>query len=227
MTGRHILLRGVVGSSAYGLAREGSDIDRLGIFAYPTDAFWGLRNLDDSVVTHEPSDVTLHEVAKYVRLALKCNPTILELMWLPEHLIEINTVHGKTLRHMREAFLSTKAVRDSYGGYAKQQVERLQRRNKDGKEGFSSDTKKRTAKHARHCFRLLEQGRQLLVTGNMNIRVADPASYWSFDNATVEQIVARFEEGDEEFRSAPSCLPDEPDFASVELFLHSVRRYYL
>ncbi|GAA1913626.1 hypothetical protein GCM10009753_52280 [Streptantibioticus ferralitis] len=35
----HVLLSGTVGSTAYGLAHKGSDIDRLGVFAAPTEAF--------------------------------------------------------------------------------------------------------------------------------------------------------------------------------------------
>jgi hypothetical protein len=35
----NILLSGIVGSTAYGLANEHSDIDRLGVYAAPTEEF--------------------------------------------------------------------------------------------------------------------------------------------------------------------------------------------
>ncbi|MFD7300744.1 DNA polymerase beta superfamily protein, partial [Streptomyces pharetrae] len=42
MTVNNILLSGVVGSTAYGLAHEDSDVDRLGVFAAPTESLHGL-----------------------------------------------------------------------------------------------------------------------------------------------------------------------------------------
>jgi uncharacterized protein len=84
---RAVLLSGIVGSTAYGLARPGSDVDRLGLFAVPTEQLHGLRRPPESHVTHEP-DSTLHEAAKWARLALRSNPTVLELAWLPDGLYD-------------------------------------------------------------------------------------------------------------------------------------------
>ena len=39
----HVILSGIVGSTAYGLNNEGSDVDRLGVFAVPTRALFGLK----------------------------------------------------------------------------------------------------------------------------------------------------------------------------------------
>jgi hypothetical protein len=217
-----ILLQGIVGSTAYGLAREGSDVDRLGVFAHPTDYFWGLEKPADTIVEHEP-DKTLHEVGKYVSLALKCNPTVLELLWLPEY--ELQSYWGWELVDRRDCFLSEPYVRSAYGGYAKAQVERLKRRHAEGKEGFSSDTQKRTAKHARHCFRLLRQGRELLETGNITLRLPDPETFWAFDTYSVQDIVERFEEEDLVFQAAKSILPAEPDRGTIEEFLHDLRAH--
>src|SRR4051812_45488267 len=153
----NVILEGIVGSRAYGLAREGSDVDHLGIFAYRTNEFWVLSQPTETVTHSGPQyteDRTYHEVGKYLRLALQCNPTILELLWLPDELIVQHEFEGSALRVIRRSFLSEQRVRDAYGGYAVQQAERLRRRNLEGKEGFSSDTARRTAKHARHCFRL-------------------------------------------------------------------------
>src|SRR3712207_6802639 len=95
-----IILQGIVGSTAYGLAREGSDVDRLGVFVTPTEELFYIAAPRQTIVTHKP-DQTLHEIGKYVSLALKCNPTILELMWLPDDLIEITGRWGKWLRELR------------------------------------------------------------------------------------------------------------------------------
>jgi len=77
-SGRSIILSGIVGSTAYGLAGPDSDVDRIGIFAAPTVAFHGLVMPAESHVTSKP-DRTMHEVRKWCRLALGCNPTVMEL----------------------------------------------------------------------------------------------------------------------------------------------------
>ncbi len=74
-------MAGIVGSTAYGLAGPGSDVDRLGMFAVRTETLHGLHPPTESVVAVNP-DRTLHEVRKYARLALGGNPTVSELMWL-------------------------------------------------------------------------------------------------------------------------------------------------
>lgn len=221
-----VLLSGVVGSTAYGLDRPGSDVDRLGLFVAPTVEVAGLDWHSDreSLVTNKP-DVTLHEVGKYLRLALKCNPTITEIMWLPADLVE--TVHpewGERLIEMREAFLSEHAVKSAYGGYARQQATRLRNR---GDGSFSADTRKRTAKHGRHLFRLLRQGRELLATGALTVRIDDPTEYFAFDDMTPEQMLAAYEREDELFGAAKSVLPSEPDRPQVRGYLTEVRVAFL
>jgi uncharacterized protein len=50
-----ILLAGIVGSTAYGLADADSDVDRLGMFAAPTRAVLGLHTPRESHVTTKPT----------------------------------------------------------------------------------------------------------------------------------------------------------------------------
>ena len=137
----NILLSGVVGSTAYGLASAGSDVDRLGMFAAPTESLLGLRQPKESHVTTGP-DKTLHEAGKWCRLALAGNPTVTELVWLPDDLYEIRTGLGDELVGIRTAFLSAGRVRDAYLGYATQQFRKLENR---GDGSFSADTRRRTA----------------------------------------------------------------------------------
>ncbi|MER8220454.1 nucleotidyltransferase domain-containing protein [Streptomyces sp. NPDC094143] len=226
MTVPNVLLCGIVGSTAYGLAREGSDIDRLGLFAAPTAQLHGLHRPRESHVSTAP-DRTLHEAAKWCRLALGGNPTAMELVWLPQDLYEVRTPLGDELIGIRTAFLSARRVRDAYLGYATRQFRRLEAR---GDGSFSADTRRRTAKHARHLKRLCEQGLQLYTTGRLTIRVEDPAEYHAFgervaaDPSAAEPLLERYVDA---FRAGPTVLPDEPDEAPVEAWLHRVRaRFY-
>lgn len=223
---RRILLQGIVGSTAYGLAREGSDVDRLGVFVAPTVHVAGLDwHPDDETRVETKPDTTHHEIGKYLRLALKCNPTITELLWLTPDLYEyVDPYAGRRLINMRRAFLSERAVRDAYGGYARQQAHKLRER---GDGSFSSDTRKRTTKHARHLLRLLRQGRELLETAALTIKVPDPDDYFAFDDMDTDQMLQVYEREDELFMTAKSILPTKPDRIAIHNYLVYVRRRFL
>lgn len=221
----NVLLSGIVGSTAYGLAHEGSDVDRLGMFAYDTVELFSLHPPKDSIVETKP-DITLHEAAKYASLAVKCNPTVTELMWLPDDLYEVVTPSGYDLIDIRQSFLSADRVRKAYFGYAVQQFKKLESRS-DGT--FGPDLAKRTAKHARHMHRLLIQGLQLWQTGRLTIRLPhdDVKTVMSFgaavslgDTVWPRKLLADYEKA---FDCAPTVLPASPDEKSVEQWLRKVR----
>ncbi|WP_037908438.1 nucleotidyltransferase domain-containing protein [Actinacidiphila yeochonensis] len=221
----HTLLSGIVGSTAYGLAREGSDIDRLGVFAVPTEELHGLRRPAETHVTRAP-DSTLHEAAKWCRLALAGNPTVLELVWLPDRLYETRTPLGDELIGIRTAFVSGERVRRAYLGYATQQFKRLYDR---GDGTFSVDARHRTAKHARHLRRLCHQGYTLYTTGRLEIEVDDPQAYFDFGERVARDAMAALpmlDDYQDRFDRTASALPDEPDEAPVEAWLRRVRRHF-
>ncbi|MEV0721460.1 nucleotidyltransferase domain-containing protein [Micromonospora purpureochromogenes] len=220
----HLLLSGIVGSVAYGLAGPGSDTDRIGVFAAPTVAFHGLRPPKESVVTTDP-DVTLHEAGKYAKLALSGNPTATELMWLPDDCYETRTEFGERLIAIRSAFLSAPRVRDAYLGYATQQFRKLTTRDS------SVSGRRRSAKHARHLARLLHQGRVLYATGVLEIRLADPEWFRAFGErvagGALDEAEALVATAQRDFDTIRTPLPERPDEATVEGWLLDVRAAHL
>jgi predicted nucleotidyltransferase len=223
----NILLSGIVGSTAYGLAGPDSDVDRLGIFATPTTKLLGLGRPNESIVSTGP-DRTLHEVGKWLRLALGGNPTVMELAWLPDELYEVRTPIGDELIGLRSSLLSAKRVRDAYLGYATQQFKRLEAR---GDGSFSADTRRRTAKHARHLYRLCWQGYMAYTTGVVPVRLEDPQRFLDFGEQvasgaidTAREMLAHYETA---FDAATSVLPDEPDHRRANDWLVSVRLWLL
>lgn len=221
-----VLLAGVVGSTAYGLAGPGSDVDRLGMFAAPALSLLGLRKPADSHVSTGP-DSTFHEAGKAARLILAGNPTAAELLWLPEDLYETRTPLGDEAIGIRSAFLCAARTRSAYLGYATQQCSKLLSR---GDGSFSSDTRKRTAKHARHLMRLVNQGLQLYSTGFLQVRLEDPQRYVDFGErvaADPEAVRPFMADAEARFDAARAALPAEPDTAAVEAWLVRVRRTYL
>jgi predicted nucleotidyltransferase len=219
-----VLLAGVVGSVAYGLADEFSDVDRLGTYAAPTIAFHGLHPPAGKAASHVTTgpDATYHEAGKLVSLLLKANPTVTELLWLEEY--ETRTPLGEELAGIRLAFLSAKAVRNAYLGYASQQFVKLSNR---GDGSFSSDTRKRTAKDARHLWRLIRQGTALHESGSLTVRLDDAqvraCREFGEDAVTVPGVARDLLAAAEHSFSERGVLPDRPDERAAEAWLHRVR----
>lgn len=224
----NVLLAGINGSTAYGLATEDSDVDRIGCYAAPTSQLHGLHlpiGKAASWVSTKP-DATYHEAGKLAHLLLGGNPTLTELLFLDGY--ETMAPEGEALIGIRSAFLSAKAARNSYLGYAAGQFGRIRSR---GDGSFSADTRKRTAKHARHLRRLLEQGTELHRTGRLTIRLTpeQAASCREFgervaggDLDLAERALAEAEAAFD----APGVLPDRPDESAAEAWLQDVRRAY-
>ncbi|NQX29683.1 nucleotidyltransferase domain-containing protein [Microbacteriaceae bacterium VKM Ac-2854] len=211
-----VILSGVVGSTAHGLAGPQSDLDRAGVFLIPTRHLLGFDRPAETVVTTDP-DASFHELEKFLRLALKANPSVLELLWLPEH--DARTPLGDELVGLRDSLLSERAVRAAFLGYADAQQLKLLHRQ----QGDAGPMTGRALKHARHILRLLEQGRELLA-GTMSVAVRNPAFYRDvLPTLSFAQFEALRDEARRAFEATPSALPEHPDSAGVEAWLIGVR----
>lgn len=209
-------LRGIVGSTAYGLNHDDSDIDRLGVFIAPTKDVAGLdwSAARESHVNQGPGrdDFAEHEIAKFLKLVLKGNPTVMELLWLEDDLYEFISPEGKLMIDFRADYLSEPAVRASYGGYAFAQQKKY-------RDGFPK------AKYARHSLRLVEQGLSLLKTGRLEVRVPDPQRYWDIADMSNEQVHAVLDGAFKRFQDFDkSVLPQEPSRLGAEWLLEYVRQ---
>lgn len=213
-----LLCLGVVGSKLYGLDTVESDIDYKGVFLGRTA---DLLSLDLTPAHHSSvdPDITIYELGKFMYLCLKANPNLLELLYLPEYLVTTPTF--QSLAWIRNSFLSERYVRDAYGGYAYSQFNRLRKR---GDGSYSADTRKRTAKHTRHLFRLLEQGEQLLTTGTLDPVVADPERLFRLGDMPVESILLEAKAAFDRFATLSSCLPAEPDRKTINQVLLVIRK---
>ncbi len=77
-----VIYRCVIGSQAYGLAGEGSDIDRRGIYLPPADLHWSLYGVPDQLENDDTQEA-YWEIQKFLVLALKANPNVLECLYTP------------------------------------------------------------------------------------------------------------------------------------------------
>jgi predicted nucleotidyltransferase len=224
MKPNNIILEGVTGSTAYGLATESSDVDIKGVYLLPTRKVLEI-GFDQNHTTkdHVDPDWVYHEVGKFMKLVMSGNPTVTELLYLDEYTVLLP--EAKLLVENRSAFLSTDAVMNAYRGYAFSQAKRLNNRTEQGLDGYDSSLKNRFSKHTRHCFRLLMQARQLLETGTLDVKVTPEQREYLFmmGEKTADEVVDEFMRQDSEFDNIKSVLPDKPDLDKLNKLLYDIR----
>lgn len=216
----HLGLFAVVGSRAYGTHRPDSDVDLRGFYVAPARRLLGLRPPQEQYEMAEP-DVVVFEVGKFVNLAAKANPVVLEAVFAPE--VAHASPAGQLLRERGQVLLS-RQVAVTYGGYARSQLGRV----RDGKVD-TGELGRRRVKHLLHCFRLLEQCRALLTDGTLDVRVTDPealralATEAAADLELAERVFTdRLAAMDAAVDTSP--LPEQVDAAAVDALLLDVRR---
>lgn len=126
---RYIILLGLAGSHSYGTNIEGSDVDLRGIYKNNIDELYGIKKDREQTVSEE-TDTTLFSLKKATNLLLHCNPASIEMMGLRYQDYIIKTPEGQALIDNVQMFLSKKVI-NTFGGYAKSQLNRLV--NKAGK----------------------------------------------------------------------------------------------
>lgn len=213
----HTVYACVMGSRAFGLATDGSDTDRRGVFLAPTPLYWRFEKPPTHV--EGPGEERFSwELERFCELALRANPNILECLHSP--LVEHADDTGRELLSLRGAFLSRRAY-DTFTRYALGQRRKL-----------DADVRTTGAprwKHAMHLLRLLMSARDLLRTGELRIDVGarrEPLLAvrrgevpWARVEAWMARLAAEAEEA-----LGGSPLPPEPDHARVAAFLYRVRR---
>ena len=213
----HTIYACVMGSRAFGLATEGSDTDRRGVFLAPTALFWRFEKPPTHV--EGPAEEQFGwELERFCELALRANPNILECLHSP--LVEYADATGRELLSLRGAFLSRR-VHETFVRYAHGQRRKL-----------DADVRAHGAprwKHAMHLLRLLTSARDVLRTGTLTIDVGEnrePLLAVKRGEVPWPEFEARMTRLGREAEKAAhrSPLPAEPDRRRVEDFLIRTRR---
>ncbi len=220
LVARHTIYSVVVGSRGYGLAAQDSDTDIRGVFVAPTAAFWSLTKPPPHVAG-PGADQFSWEVEHFCELALKANPTLLEVLHSP--LVRTCTPVGAQLLELRGAFLSQRA-HQTYAGYAQSQFTKLE-----------ADLRQRGEprwKHAMHLLRLLLAGGYLLRHGQPMVGVGEYRDRllavrrgevpWPEVQDWRRELHAELDAA-----LAGTALPAVPDTARVDRWLYSVRARHL
>jgi predicted nucleotidyltransferase len=128
-----ILFETIVGSQAYGTQTPTSDIDKKFVYILPMDSILGTGYVEQINVD---KDYVGWEIRRFLELMGSNNPTVLELLNSPEDcIVSKHELFDLILAH-KEDFI-TKICKDSFGGYARQQIKKAKGLNK--KQNWEKD----------------------------------------------------------------------------------------
>jgi len=244
-----IIYRCVVGSRAYGLDHDESDTDRRGIYLAPADLQWSLFGAPEQFEDNATQSC-YWELHKFLTMALKANPNILECLYSP--LVEKVTPLGEELVAARKGFLS-QMIFQTFNGYAMSQFKKIEQdiRNQPSREatrraeaaapksaedgggpahrfGSASHYGIRW-KHAMHLLRLLLTGAATLREARVPVRVEahrDRLLAVKRGEMPWAEVDAWRKELHRDFERAlnETRLPERPDYEKANEFLLKARR---
>jgi uncharacterized protein len=212
----YVIYRCVLGSRAYGLAEDASDTDVRGIYLPPAELHWALYGVPGQLENQE-SQEAYWELQKFLTLALKANPNILECLYSP--LVQHASALAEELLAMRTSFLS-RLIYQTYNGYVLSQFKKLE-----------ADMRVHGAmksKHAMHLIRLLLAGIRTLREGAVPVDVGEYRDRllairrgeldWGEINQWRRELHREFDVAYE-----TTALPERPDYERANALLIRAR----
>jgi uncharacterized protein len=214
---QHVIYRCVIGSRAYGLEHDASDTDRRGIYLAPARLHWSLYGLPEQL-ENDATQECYWELEKYLRLALKGNPNVLETMYSP--IVEHVDALAQRVLDVRRSFLS-KLIFQTFNGYAMSQFRKI--------EQDLRSTGQVKWKHAMHLVRLLRLGIEALRDHALQLNVGvhrDELLAIKRGERSWDKVQALRLGLHREFEVAyeATTLPDRPDYAMANELLIDARR---
>ena len=171
-------------------------------------------------------DVVVYSARKWAKLALAGNPTVLLLLFVPDTEVVHRDEAGVELVENAHRFVSQLAA-DRFLGYLS-----AQRAAMTGESGAHTNRPELVAvhgydtKYAMHALRLGFQGVELLSTGRITLPVPEPERTYlravRRGEVPFDEVIAGIDEAEQRLIAlrTGSIIPDEPDRAYVDRWLH-------
>lgn len=236
----------LMGSVAYGVSSNTSDVDVYGICIPPKDLVFphfageilGFGSQikrfetwqEHHILAHEKTwDFQIFGIVKFFQLAMENNPNVVDALFTPRRCVLASTAVGEYIREHRTDFLHRGAWH-KFKGYAYSQLNKIRTKAPSGKRAELVEAHGFDTKYAYHLVRLLLEVEQILATGTIDlerdreqlkgIRRGD----WTLEQ--LEQWAQSKEHALEELYST-SKLPYGPDEAKLKRhLLHCLEAHY-
>lgn len=225
------ILRVEVGSTLHGIGIGSDDRDLMGITIEPAPAIFGLQTFEQYEHRTAPkgqrsgpgdTDLVVYGLKKWMRLAVKGNPSVIVPLYAPGSFTELILPLGYELRHLVMAIVSQQC-KGRFLGYLNGQ----RRRAEEDRGSGRGRREGREAKWASHMVRLGYQAEELLTTGSLTLPMpveqaamckAVKRGEVPFEDAL--RIAREHEERVQRIESSP--LPERPDIPRIEQWMRSV-----
>ena len=168
-------------------------------------------------------DLTIHSIVRFFHLCMENNPNMLDVLFSPRELMVISTPIAEKVRFNRHLFLH-KGSYHKFTGYCHSQISKLRTKTPDmgSKRKADFDKYGYCVKFASHALRLLEENKQILEEGDLDLRRSSELlkavrrGDWSLER--VLAYVARQEPILEQLYHS-SKLPHSPDEDAIKALL--------
>ncbi len=229
-----------VGSVAYGVSQQRSDLDVCGFCVPPREVVFPhlageipgfgrqLQRFDQFqkhglVVTErdEVIDLTIYNITRFVSLCMENNPNMIEALFTPQRCVLYASELGTMMRERRHVFLH-KGAYHKFLGFAHSQRHKMRHKQPEGKRAAIVQEHGYDVKFAYHAVRLLDEAEQLLAEGDLDLErgrerlIAIRSGAWTM--AQVEQYCDQQEAALGSLYET-SALAHSPDEASVKALL--------
>lgn len=224
---KQLILKVLVGSRAHGLHTEESDYDYRGVYVEQTKEILSLGyKYKGSSWFEGKEDQTTYEIAHFLHLATKCNPSILEVFMAPEVIEEgmmaKEYYFGTNLRKLFPYVWNPRNAFDAFVGYGLNQRKKML----DKKDA-------RPRKYAVAYLRTLWNLYDLLVMGKFSLAVTDKDFKKELEDIKygtgpldMGKVINRAEILTAHAEGVLPLCKHEPDIDKVNQFLMEVRKEY-
>lgn len=129
LTVDNLICRHYSGSRSYGTSLPSSDVDIRGVFvADPIHVRTQFFPIREANIAAE-QDTVLYELSQFMDLALKCNPNVIETLWVDQGDVIVDSTAYQMLRGAAPMLLSKK-IAYTTSGYALSQLKRIKGHNR-------------------------------------------------------------------------------------------------
>lgn len=233
----------IMGSFAYGVSSDTSDIDVYGfcvpnkniVFPHLSEKYiygfdrvpnnfeqWQQHGIiDKSYKPPKEFDFTIYNIVKYFKLCAEGNPNMIDSLFVPQNCIVHSTQLGVMVRENRHLFLSKKCWH-TFKGYAYSQMHKMQIKNPEGKRKEMVEKYGYDVKFAYHLVRLLNEVEQILLEGTVDLqRNREQLKMIRRGEWTQKQVEEYFETKERNLESLylKSELPHKPRYNEIRKLL--------
>lgn len=236
----NVQLEVIMGSVAYGVSSDTSDMDVYGFCMPPKDYIfphlrgeivdfstsgktfqtWQQHHVMDAE-TNKEYDLCIYSIQRFFRLCMENNPNMVDALFVPRRCVLFSTGVGEIVRENRKMFLH-KGSWPKFKGYAYSQLHKMKTKKTTGKRKELVERDGYDLKFAYHVVRLINEVEQILTTGDLDLGSGrEQLKAIRRGDWTMQQVTDYFELKEKQLEKiySESELPHYPDENAIKLLL--------